>query len=558
MPDVKPASEIVIDDRMIDNLFEETRFGKAKKEAENYVKTLSKEEWHRARVLAKRNLFFLNTGVLGHNRLSPKLHGNICAWIQRNRHEQFRGLLIPRGHFKSTIFTVADSIRIVLPYTDEDKLYDDNPEPLPWPEELGTNCRLLIAHETSEGASRFLFQITQHFTANPVLMGLFPECVPSYRKQRVNKHELELPRDKFWAEPTIDSLGVGARSQGRHYNHIKLDDIYGDKARDSEVESQATKDWFDNIQSFFSTFAIDRLDMIGTRYSFDDVYAHAMEVYEGQMKWYIRGVEETNPKTGETEAIFSEEFTPQRLAVLKKNKKVFSAQYNNDPETNEGGFKKENKREFFWLDSKRIAVFSGTEAHSRLPTKTTINVRDLDICIFIDPGVSKSGGFVVTGVDFASRVFLLVALPLAMEPPELVELIFKQVIKWQPRIVVIESDLFASVYQHWLNAEMSKRGIRFKIEPVHTQKKEKDDRIAGLTHYYDAHLIYHNATQLDYLREYEQWRKSKKIHILDALAYGPQFWRPGYAPGQREMIEQGTGTLPEGMDLETGYSAINE
>jgi phosphopentomutase len=118
-------------------------------------------------------------------------------------------------------------------------------------------------------------------------MGLFPEAVPSPRKTRINKWELELPRSLTGnPEPTIDTLGVGGKSQGRHYNYIKLDDIYGDKARDSEAESATTKEWFDNIQSFFSTFLKDKLDLTGTRYDLDDVYAHAEERYGTQLVKY--------------------------------------------------------------------------------------------------------------------------------------------------------------------------------------------------------------------------------------------------------------------------------
>ncbi len=66
--------------------------------------------------------------------------------------------------------------------------------------------------------------------------------VPSPREQTINKWALELPRTRPHPEPTIDTMGVGAKSQGRHYNYIKLDDVYGDKARDSEAESATTMD----------------------------------------------------------------------------------------------------------------------------------------------------------------------------------------------------------------------------------------------------------------------------------------------------------------------------
>src|SRR4051812_46485780 len=49
-------------------------------------------------------------------------------------------------------------------------------------------------------------------------------------------------------------MGVGGKSQGRHYDYLKLDDLIGDKARDSKAEMQTAKDWIDNIQAFFTEF----------------------------------------------------------------------------------------------------------------------------------------------------------------------------------------------------------------------------------------------------------------------------------------------------------------
>src|SRR5215203_817415 len=475
------------------------------------------------------------------------------ANLRKTENSRFRQYLLARGNIKSTVITIGHSIQIVLPYTSEDRAYDTDPTPISWPSELGTDCRVLIAHETHESAARFLYAITSHFTTNPVLMGLFPETIPSIRKHRVNKWELELPRNISGnPEPTIDTLGVGGKSQGRHYNYIKLDDIYGDKARDSEAEALTTKDWFDNIQAFFSTFAKDKLDLIGTRYSFDDIYAHAMERYGDQLVNYTRKIEEVNPQTGEIEITFPEEFTAQSLSIIKKNPRVYNAQYLNDPDASGSGFDKTWRRYFYWIGKNQIAIFAGDNRK-----RTVVNVRDLDICILIDPGIGKTGGFAVTGMDYLGRVFVLTSMPLSLGHPELTELVFRSVARWQPRLVAIESDFFASVFEHWWKSEMLNRGVRFHIEPVYTKKREKDLRISGLSNYMSAEQFYINEAQTDLDEEVRVWGKSKNIHILDALAYGPEVWRPGYMPGAREEIDKlQEDVAVSNQDIETGYSAI--
>jgi len=542
----------VVTDEMIDNLLNDQRVGESMKAADLKRRALSKEEQYRLRALCKRDLFFLCYTVLGNRRLSVNLHGDLCTKIHDTQSDRFREWLMPRGHFKSTVITIGHSIQCALPYTDDDKAHDEDPMELGWPYTLGPDIRLLIGHETSEGSARFLFSITSHFLSNPLLMALFPDAIPQKGSQRINKWELELPRSdtaRPYPEPTIDTMGVGVKSQGRHYNYIKLDDIFGEKARDSQAESATTKEWFDGIQSFFSSFAKDHMDLIGTRYSMDDIYEHAHSRYGKQLVKYCRRVEEIDVSTGKRVAIFPEEFTPEVLEIQKKNRKRFSAEYENDPDDGVSGFDSAWKRYFYWTGLNEIALFDDSGNGGR------INIRDLDIVILIDPG-HTTGGFAVTGMDYLGRIFVLVALPLDLRPPELTELVFQKVVRWQPRTVAFEADLFADVYQFYWMSEMSKRGIKFHITPVHTKNRTKDDRIMGLQHYLTAEKFFINEQQEELLAEWKMVGRTRNVHIFDALAYGPEVWRPGYAPGQRDIIEEVGVQDMSGRDPETGYSRI--
>lgn len=555
---------IEVTEEMVERLLNEVSLGVKQKEAEQKRARFSNEDIRKFRVRAKRDLFFLCHSVLGYDRLSPNLHGQLCTVVEQTENRRFREFLLPRGHFKSTILTIGHSIQTVLPIEKEDLEYDGwwlpynyVQLPIQWPATLGPDCRLLIGHETAEGAARFLYAITRHFTSNPLLMSLFPETTPSNRKQKVTKWELELPRTQSHPDPTIDTMGVGAKSQGRHYNKIKLDDIFGDKARDSEAESETTIQWFDNIQSFFSMFSRDTLDIMGTRYAHDDVYAHAHEVYgvwpAGQLHSYIRKVEELNPETKKIEPIFPEEFTPEVLTIIKKNKKVFSAQYENDPDVAGTGFSAQPKY-FHWSGINTITKLTGGGAFKQKVVR--IDVRLLDICFLIDPGAGTTGGFVVTGMDHVGCVYVLQAIPLALPPSEFTELTFRMVRKWQPRVVAIESDLFAATYEHWWKSEMLSRKIEFSIEAVYTKKRAKDFRIGGLDHYVKTENLWINETQHDLVREFRQWGKTKDIHLLDAIAYGPEVWRPAVSGTFAAAQASASSQMESGRDIVTGYSEI--
>lgn len=534
-------------------LASEETYGKTQRKVEEKFKDVDSESLKFMRRHAKTDLYAFATGVLGYDRLRMHPHLHLCDWMERNAEWQFREILLPRGHFKSTICTLADSIQIVLP---------DDADDQPWPRNLGTDCRLLICHETDGQASNFLFAITNQILQNPLIGGLFPEIIPSPRKQRINRSELELPREGFWPEATIGTMGVGGRSQGRHYNYIKFDDLVGDKARDSATLMEASKEWFDNIQAFFSKFADDHFDLIGTRWGFDDLYHHVHERYEDQLLRYIRGVEEPTGLNGEKLPIFPDEFPLNKLSILRKNRKVFSAQYENDPDESATEFDKGWKRFFHWVGYNQIVVFSGK-------VQTRINIRDLDICILYDPAVTGLAGIVVTGTDKLNRIFILEALKEEWKPPQACDLIFKLVARWQPRLVAIESVLFSVIYKNWFEAEMRNRGIYFNIVPVKPEEGgrllSKEHRVRQLSNYFSAGLIFFAATarldlgvkgQEDLIKEFDSFGATRNYHMLDALAYGPDVWMPGLSRAKVNKYAQDEAALMATRDVETGYSQI--
>lgn len=504
----------------------------ARKVGDAKYKNFSDEQIKLIRSKAKNDLFFLAYGLLGYDRLSKVFHGHLCEWLGKTNKEQYREILLPRSHYKSTIVTISDSIQIALP---------DDLQTSPYPRNLGPNVRLLIAHETSDAASRFLGSIIQHFTANPALLFFFPECIPQ-KGMRLNKNELELPRSSIWSEPTFDTIGVGGKAQGRHYNYVKPDDIYGAAARDSKAERETTISWVDNLQSLLITPRTDHIDFVGTRWAFDDVYSHIHTMYGGRLKKYIRSCEEFNPETQKKEPIFPEEFDTESLAILKKNRQVWNAQYANNPSEGSAAFQSEWLRLYKWVGPRRISI---DEQHK--------DTNDLDKIILIDPAMNGLAGFIVTGTDSKNRVIVLEAEKRSWTPPELIEKIFQSVIRWQPRLVAIEEVLFSGLFQHWLAREMSVRGISFKLEPVKTGGKAKEVRVHGLSNYFSAGQIYFNENQTELIEEFREFGATDNYHMLDALAYGPRFWRAANVSGNINMYREAERKFLEEADPLTGY-----
>ena len=524
-------------DEVVSNLLDEENITKARKASDSKMEALTTEQYKYLRKRAKLDLFFLCSSILGYNQLSPNLHGDLCWWMMRNWKHRFKEILLPRSHYKSTIVTIGHGIQVALP---------DDSGIAPWPESLGTNVRILLGHETSEQASRFLVSIAGQFLSNPLLMGLFPECVPTAKKQRVNKYELELPRSEIWNEATYDTMGVGGKSQGKHYDYLKLDDLIGDKARDSKTEMQTAKDWFDNVQAFFTQFLKAKFDLIGTRWAFDDLYNHAHTAYGPALLKYIRSAEEWDEQTQSFQPIFPEAFTTESFAILKKNTKIWSAQYANNPAAGANELLPGWKKYYQWTGFNKLRV-----GHDE--TWTHYKVMDLDRVILIDPAVVGKAGFVVTGGTSDDKIFILEATKKEWHPPELVDYLFNAVVRWQPRLVAIESVLFSAVFKPWIEAEMKLRGIRFNIVPITTGGKAKEARVRGLTNYWAAGCIYHHESMVDFETEYDSFGATNDYHMLDALAQGPQVWSKPFSKERWDSFKQAEELLLASRDAETGY-----
>lgn len=509
-------------------------------EAKQKRDKLGKEEWKQLRIKAKQDLYFLSR-LLGYNDISPNLHGHFCAWLDATSHEQFRCTLLPRGHIKSTIATVADSIRCILP---------DDSGRMPWPYNLGTEARICIIHEVDKQAQRFLFQITQQITANPALIALFPEILPTKGLHKVNQSELILPRNGIYSEPTIDTMGAGAAAQGKHYNLIKPDDIYGVNARDSDAEHNRIVDWIDNLESFFTNAKLDHLDYVGTRYSHDDGYDHIFRLYGAKLKRYIRPVQERQ-KDGTLQYIYPERFDDEQAERLKKNPKVW-IQYTNDPDIHGKEFEEHWKRFYKFRDKFTVET---TDIANRVITS---DVRDMDRIVLIDPAMKGFAGIVVTGVDERNRIFCLEAKKEEWKPPELVQEVFRIVNQWNPRLVVIEEVLFSGLFKHWFESEMRLRNRRFHIEPCKTNNKQKEVRVRGLANYFASGLIFFNKNQFDLIEEFDQFGATDNYHMLDAMAQGPQFWRKGETRNMIEEQRKAAESVLQGRDRISGYSQYLE
>lgn len=551
------------DDAAWQLLFDEDRVSAKRNAAENKFRDLTGEQIRLLRRRAKSDLFFLASACLGYDLLSVKLHGHYIAWLKAVRGERYRMTLFPRDHYKSTVNTVSDSVQMALPCEDLQ---------LPYPYSLGPDIKLMLSHEVKESASRFLFEITKAFREQPLMLILFPELIPSARTQRMNKFELELPRGKHHKEPTFDTIGVGGAAQGRHYNWLKLDDLVGEDARDSETIMKRILLWFDNINSLLTRLKIDGWDLIGTRWAATDVYSHAVKMYgvnfgksilraydsrdvermeEGQLCVYARGAIENGLP------IFPEEFSLADLNRIRRNQKVWAAQYANNPR--EGSL---TKLDPTWLKfynvglQDRLIIFDGDKG------ERVVRTRDLDRLIMIDPSVgerntSDETGFIVTGTDPRMNIYVLEAYKKRLKPPELIDEMFRLYTKWGPRMISIESVAFSAMLKYWFEEKCRSLGVYPSIYDYKPgSSRSKIARIEGLANYGAGGQLYIMEGMHQLRDEWEWFPLGESDHILDALAQGPEIWAPGRPPETLREMKKAENIIFQDRSELTGYSAI--
>ena len=385
----------------------------------------------------------------------------------------------------------------------------------------------------------------------------------------MNKWELELPRTNHKKEATFSTIGVGGAAQGGHYNWLKLDDLFGEDARDSETVLKRVLLWFDNILALLARLKVDGWDLTGTRWSATDVYSHAVKMYgvnktlsvlnaydprdiermdAGQLNVYARGALENGLP------VFPEEFALEDLNRIRRNKRVWSAQYANNPRDGDMIKFQPNWLKFYNVGAgDKLIVFDG---------EGTFNVRtsELDRVILTDPTVGESSdadeaGFVVTGTDDKMNVFILEAYKTILKPPDFVDEMIRLYVKWNPRVISIESVVFSAVFKYWIEQKCKEMGIYPSFYDYKPGKKIKDKRIEGLGNYGAAGQLYCMEGMHQLRDEWEWFPLGESKHILDALAQGQEVWAPSVLQGTLDVKEAIT-VMEDARCTLTGYSEI--
>lgn len=200
----------------------------------------------------KTDLKFLAKNICGMDAWEDSLHNDLAAFLEQKTDKKL--ILVPRGHLKSSIVTVAWAIQQLL---------------------RDPNTRILITNAVWELSRKFLREIGGLLTTKSLLSEIFgPFDGPG---SKFTQDEITIAQRTIGTikEASITTAGVESSLTGGHYDIILHDDLV-------EENNIGTKEQINKIIRFYQN-SLDLIDpggqilVVGTRWAMNDLYGHLIE-----------------------------------------------------------------------------------------------------------------------------------------------------------------------------------------------------------------------------------------------------------------------------------------
>ena len=454
--------------------------------------------------------------------VDPELHRPICEKFQEWLGNEMLGyylVMIPRGHLKTTTFTIAYPI---------------------WRLISDPSLRILIAMSSQRLAREKIGKI-QSVLLSDTFRHWFGHLVPEISTVRWNKSEIEIVRPTHFEEPSITGVGAESKLTGGHYDIIIPDDLIDVDAENSDVQqdnairflSAATGLWVRRDRAhqvmpctYWPGPFYDRL--LKNKY-YKKIVLGA--VVDDRFRGFLAecGLA-TTKEDGET--IFKLE-TKETLAqaLIHFGPSRYANQMLNMPSApGDVSFKPEDIRYFKWDGEDQKAVGIDEVWY---PVKTLFRQ------LTVDPAGGRNvkadeSAIIVTGYARGSSVaFVLDSWSGRVPTQDLIDKIIELAERWKVNVIRPEYVALQSILGDYLNDTMMRRGIRFSIDPVRPGPVAKGIRIVkSLQPWVASGQVYFRVDQekvpnelINVVIDANGKVKGASPNLIDALAYHTEYWR---------------------------------
>ena len=539
--------------------------------------------------------------ICGCRDLYPPLHLDICEFLSHwgqlelangdmverppaDRDEVTRNwrrlmLLMPRDSFKTSLATRANGL---------------------WRATLDPSLTFGIFNESEAKVKSWIGSIKQIIERSILYQVLWPEVLPPGISTADHDAGLSVPRTWKWgdtgivlnrdtlnvSELTFEPFGIGGSHTGKHFTHVILDDIIGEKSGQSQAVMEDAIHFADHCRPLERP-AENGCQLIAcTRWSYSDVYSHILRKWQGEYQILQRSLLE-NPQTGEPDLVNGVSIFPTRIPTDKAKMMAetdgytFSAQYQNLPKAGrETGFQPtwprygkvvipESDDPTFIVDREH---FDPTRMEASLalddPAPNLVPLSWMSKAILLDPAPTKKGersseprarnGIVAVGKDAWGRRFALEAVGLREDPVAVLDRIVEMSLRWRLDTVGIEEVNFSAIYAPLWSEIMRSRypTVQLQFCPLKTKGRDKDTRIRSLAGPLAEGLWYFERANTGYLlQELLEYPYSESRDLIDALAYTDDVLSRPMTPTEQRHIRRYSynSRRPEPGSTWTGY-----
>lgn len=401
-----------------------------------YLDLLQDEEFAAMRLLCQEDLFFLLTVACQRHDIDKDWLYDRCREVEA---EPYGNLdLWAREHYKSTIITFGMNIKDVL----------NNPE-----------LTVCIFSHTRPIAKAFLYQIKSELEQNAFLHQLFPDVLYAEPRRESPRWGLDtglvVKRTSNPREATFEAWGlVDGQPIGMHFGKLNYDDVVVKASVATPEQIKKTNEAWELSVALGAAGGVKAL--IGTRYHFNDTWAHIMD----KDLFNVRIKPSTdNGKIDGLPVFMDPDYHDKKRREMGSY--VFACQMLQAPnEDSVMGFKQE------WL---RYYTPRFTD--------------NLNIYLLVDPAGAKKKGsdytvMLVIGLGPDNNYYLLDGIRDRLNLTEKAKKLFYFHRKWRPINVGYEKVGMQADIEH-ISYEMDQIGYHFSITAL-PATVSKDDRIQGL------------------------------------------------------------------------------
>jgi len=484
--------------------------------------------------------------------LSFELHWAVCEWIERGLAAGKRNFLImkPRGHLKSSIFSVAFPVHML---------------------KADPNRRILVVSSTAPLASDKLTQ-AREILGRDRIAHFFPDLVPN-KDCKSTATEVEVPRTAILGEPSIRALGSSTRVVGGHYDIIIADDLVDGESEDSEQQMRQAIRWLERSNPLFHRRAEGVLIVVGTFWP-GGFYEQILENPDFEHLvlgcWvderYFRFMQQMGIETSLPEGtpIYPERETTEGLLAAKRlmGPYNFSHQMENLRADSSMRTFHEEDIQYYTLSKDGSSAVIPPFKPRLYTTHTkheedgsfdaeglTVPLRTLYRTITVDPATGEhsrtdESAIVVCGQDRRNGfMFVLDIWHGRVLADALIDKILDLAEQWEPHVIAPEETAFQKTLKVFMRQRMLERRLHYNIRPVTPGTKSKVFRIIDSFQPFvrKRQVYFRRGEHQDLINEMLSLQvisggrrfAGKSPNLVDALAYHVEFWK-----GKDTVVEE--------------------